>query len=102
MNYILNKSGEPQAEHDFMAWADWFNTADRTVERTKIGDAKVSTVFLGIDHNFGDYGTPVLWETMVFGGNLDGECERYTSRGAAEAGHAEMVERALRESNQSC
>lgn len=28
----------------------------------------ISTVFLGIDHNYSNAGPPVLWETMIFGG----------------------------------
>jgi hypothetical protein len=31
------------------------------------GNVRVSTVFLGLDHRFGDEGPPVLFETMVFG-----------------------------------
>jgi len=52
----------------------------------------VSTVFLPVDHSFGS-GSPVLWETMIFGSShfLDQECWRYTSRQAAVDGHAEAV-----------
>jgi hypothetical protein len=48
-------------------------------------------VFLGLDHNFGQ-GPPVLWETLVFGTSMDGEMRRYTSREAAVAGHADMLD----------
>lgn len=57
---------------------------------TKIGAVDVSTVFLGLDHQFGE-GPPLLFETMVFGGPLDEEQRRYTTWAEAEAGHAEMV-----------
>lgn len=60
--------------------------------RTTTGDADVSTVFLGLDHG-GGLGGPVLYETMVFGGELDGEQERYRTRAEALAGHAAMVAR---------
>lgn len=57
-----------------------------------IGEAKVSTVFLGFDHGW--EGEPVLWETMVFGGPLDQEQDRCSgSREQALAMHAAMVER---------
>lgn len=52
----------------------------------------MSTVFLGIDHAFSG-GLPVLWETIVFGGPLDGEMDRYTSRADALAGHQVMCAR---------
>jgi len=54
--------------------------------------AEVSTVFLGLDHAFGD-GPPVLFETMVFGGPLDGEQDRYCTWDEAVAGHAAMLAR---------
>ena len=52
----------------------------------------VSTVFLGIDHNFGE-GKPLLFETMVFGGKLDEETERYSTWEEAVEGHNHMVEK---------
>ena len=79
---------------DLIEWARWIETGhkERVVAKTQVGDGEVSTVFLGLDHNFGE-GPPVLWETMVFGGPLDEETERYTSREDAKAGHAAMVKR---------
>jgi len=56
----------------------------------------VSTVFLGIDHghDFGQSGyKPLLFETMVFGGPLDGQIQRYATWTGAEAGHAKMVQK---------
>jgi hypothetical protein len=50
---------------DLMSWARWFETADRHVANEQIGACRVSTVFLGLDHSFGD-GSPLLFETMVF------------------------------------
>lgn len=58
--------------------------------KTPFGDVRVSTVFLVIDHSFGE-GPPVLWETMVFGGLWDEYQWRYTSRQAAEEGHSRIV-----------
>ena len=50
---------------DLLAWVLWFADADRTVARTDIDGIVVSTVFLGLDHQFGD-GEPRLFETMIF------------------------------------
>jgi hypothetical protein len=59
--------------------------------------ARVSTVFLGLDHNWNPdiNAAPLVYETMVFGGPGDGEQARYHSREAALAGHAEMCRRWL-------
>jgi hypothetical protein len=51
---------------DLLKWAGWYETADRIVGRTTIGDWWISTVFLGVDHNFAGRGAPLLYETMVF------------------------------------
>jgi hypothetical protein len=60
------------------------------VRLTVQGDVSVSTVFLGLDHNFGEGGAPLLFETMVFG--LPGEdCRRYSTWAEAEEGHARIV-----------
>lgn len=67
---------------------------DGVVAKTHLpGDIEVSTVFLGLDHNWGD-GPPLLFETMVFGGPLDQEQERWSTWDEAEAGHRATVERA--------
>jgi hypothetical protein len=58
------------------------------------GEVVVSTVFLGLDHNFSMVGPPLLFETMVFGGPLNGECRRYATWVEAEAGHREVVAQA--------
>jgi hypothetical protein len=67
-------------------------TSPRVVTTTTVGDVQISTVFLGLDHRLGP-GPPLLWETLVFGGPLNGEPDRYSSRAAAEAGHLDMVAR---------
>jgi hypothetical protein len=87
--YILDDQGnavpEPKMER-FYAWL-------AHPEKRMIGcddlpdDVRISTVFLGIDHNHSGRGPPVLWETMIFGGPHDGYQRRYTSRGAAFEGH---------------
>ena len=40
---------------------------NRTVAKSTIGNYLVSTVFLGLDHQFHAHGPPLLFETMVFG-----------------------------------
>lgn len=90
-HYIL-EGHEPKVV-DLMTWARFFdNIEDRRVAKTKINNVLVSTVFLGVDHSFGD-GPPLLFETMVLGGPLDGEQDRYSTWDQAEAGHKAMVER---------
>lgn len=51
---------------------------------------EVSTVFLPVDHAFGDWG-PMLWESMTFGGPTDLDQRRHHSPEVASAGHVEML-----------
>jgi len=66
------------------------NWDDRWQLVTEIGDSSVSTVFVSLDHGFGD-GPPVLFETLIFGGPLADEGERYSTKAEAEAGHVKWV-----------
>jgi hypothetical protein len=96
MHYILSDDNSVTPV-DALEWSQWFEQADdrRIVGRDKKDDVEVSTVFLGIDHSFGLGGPPILWETMVFGGDHDHEQERYSSREDAVAGHARWCKLAL-------
>ena len=79
---------------DYLVWARWLegNGASRVVARTGFAAARVSTVFLGLNHSYGD-GPPLLFETLVFDGPLDGEMDRYSTWAEAEAGHEAMCVR---------
>jgi hypothetical protein len=97
-HYMLDADGTPRRCDDVMTWARWFETADRTIaqDRDEAPGAPavcVSTVFLGLDHDWFGPGPPILWETLVFGGPLDGEMKRYRSRDDAIVGHQEMCRR---------
>ncbi len=60
-------------------WAKWYDKGKRRVATTDLEDGRVSTVFLGLNHRFGDEGEPLVFETMVFGGKFDQRMERYSS-----------------------
>lgn len=92
--YILD-IGRPVPCPDLFMWAKWIENLDnRRTALTKVGPFRVSTVFLGVDHSFGE-GPPLLWETMVFedgdGSEMDGYTRRYATETEAIAGHREVV-----------
>jgi hypothetical protein len=96
-HYILGGAdGRTPVPADLMTWAKEFEAVDaRRVARTQVcPHVSVSTVFLGLDHRFGEPGPPLVFETMSFGGSLDQQEERYCTWAEAEAGHARWVERA--------
>jgi hypothetical protein len=91
MYYIL-KDGIPVQETDIRKWGAWMEKSEgnRRVAFTKVGGADVSTVFLGVDHNWLG-GSPVLFETMIFGGEHDQYQERYHTLEEAMIGHERAI-----------
>ena len=88
--YIL-EGKSPKLVDDLLEWAMWFETANLHVAKTNLPNGvEVSTVFLGLDYSFRG-GTPILFETMIFGGEHDQYQERYATREEAEAGHLRVV-----------
>jgi len=87
-----NRAGQPIA---MMDWAKNLNGANNAIVKTKLpSGTEVSTVWLGLNHNWGD-GPPLIFETMVFGGRLDQEQRRYSSEEEAKIGHEETVARVM-------
>ena len=87
--YILDNNGETVAT-DAMSWAKWFEENNRVLIRSNFTDGTISTVFLGLNHQYGE-GPPLLFETLVFGGKLDGKMNRYSSKEEALIGHGYMM-----------
>jgi len=80
-------------ETDLLKWGRWLDKADRRVARDVVGGVLVSTVFLGMDHGWGE-GPPILFETMAFEDEdtaREIETFRYSTWDEAEKGHAELV-----------
>lgn len=68
-------------------WSVWRMEKDRRlVGREERNGITVSTVFLGLDHSYGD-GSPLLFETMIFGGEHDEWQDRCSTWAEAEAMH---------------
>lgn len=90
-NRYIEIDGIACPEPDLSKWSEWYDTADRVIKKTELHFGRVSTVFLGLDHNFDSEGPPLLYVTLVFGGRHDGYMDRYSTRAEAEAGHDAMV-----------
>lgn len=90
INYIL-KGQTPVKCEDIHTWGQWMTDGDCKVGRSQKGELLVSTVFLGLDHNFGE-GKPLLFETMIFTGEHDGYQERYSTWEEAVEGHKKACE----------
>ena len=95
--YIL-VDGEPVGVENVLEWMRWRqeHLDDCRVALTKLDGVEISTVFLAVDYGlWSEEMPPILFETMIFGGDNDRACRRYSTLEEAMKGHEEMVERAL-------
>lgn len=90
-----DRKGRPITLHD---WAMAFEgTGDRIVATKVLGERPkqtiISTVWVGIDRSFSanPHAKPLIFETMIFGGPLDGEQIYYSSEEQARKGHDDIV-----------
>ena len=93
--YIL-QGHEPVRVDDMDVWARSLAAMDRRVAYDEVGPLRVSTVFLGIDHRWGDEGPPLVFETMIFGEDaLHPWASTYCMRGSTWTEALMMHARAL-------
>jgi hypothetical protein len=97
--YVLAEDGRSVIEASFMdQWCEMFeNREARTVGRTELDhDVLISSVFVGTDLGFLHTGTPITFETVIFGLDPDdGYQERYSTWEEAERGHQRAVDHAI-------
>lgn len=88
MERYYNRDGSPMT---MAQWAESFrDPAQKRVAHDTVGDAEVSTVWLGLNHAWDD-GPPLIFETMVFGGEHSDWQDRYSTEAEALAGHQRVV-----------
>jgi hypothetical protein len=94
MWYTLDENNKPVASSaiEYSRWMEQ-NPTKKALKQEYIGDIYVSTVFLGLDHSWPeDESKPLLWETMIFGGEYDQFMDRYTSVEDALEGHQKAID----------
>jgi hypothetical protein len=86
---------------DLTEWGQLFQNKDyKILKQESVGDYWVSTVWLGLDHGWGE-SRPLIFETMIFWQGtpgvvesyLDIEQERYSTEAEAFEGHKRWVAR---------
>lgn len=78
---------KPVVCEDIMVWGKFMQDSNRIVKQENIGDTRISTVFLGLDHSFTHGGEPIIFETMIFGGEHDQYQDRCSTWEQAEKMH---------------
>jgi hypothetical protein len=95
--YVLD-GHEPRRARSVLDWMKWFAGTDRTVAHTRIDGIELSTVFIGIDHEFSPHGVryhghrPMLFETAVLSAARFVRALRYPTWDEALTGHCLLVE----------
>ena len=96
MSYGIRWYAKDGSEITMEQWSALLGTPYIRVAETFLDGVRVSTVWLGLDHNFArflhDPGIPIIFETMIFGGELDQQQWRYATEAQALDGHAAAVE----------
>lgn len=97
MHYLLDENKEPYEVSIEEAVKLYDDLEMKIVKQDKLDDGTfISTVFLGMDHGWWDERKnhnykPVLFETMIFGGEYDQYQERYTTYQKALEGHEQAI-----------
>ena len=92
MKYYMLIDGLIKEANSINEWLKWNRTSNRRVALNEIDDITISTVFLGIDHNYNTNGLPILFETMIFGGSHDEECFRCSTLEEAKEYHKRAIQ----------
>jgi len=98
MSIYYDRAGSPMTAAQRAKVSDRYYRIAETVLPTGYW---VSTVWLGLNHRFGDNGPPLIFETMVFPCDVTGnvtawgelDSDRYSTEEEARIGHAAMVEK---------
>ncbi|MDK9739280.1 hypothetical protein KI655_18455 [Vibrio sp. D404a] len=114
MYYILvGKNPVAIPKEQFLEWGRWFELQPRhlaldilppkrplrkgnpnmlrKINRIRQQEVRISTVFLGLDHNHFGTDKPIVFETMIFGGKWDDYQRRYTTAEEATESHNFLV-----------
>jgi hypothetical protein len=87
-----DKQGNPLTYEQYRDLLQTIGPEYKRVASTQVGDVWISTVWLGLDHQYGD-GPPLIFETMQFDDDTAGDYERWSTLEEAQAGHEAWVKR---------
>lgn len=91
-HYVLR--GREAIPAPMETWARDFEKTERRIKQEYVGRFWISTVFLGLDHQWKDGGPPLIYETMVFAHSWEEEeTHRYSTYDQALSGHVKIVKR---------
>jgi hypothetical protein len=96
MHLYYDIDGNPISVEKWMKLRNEWGQISQEIAQTERGDVLVSTVFMGLNLNPGIH-PPLIFETMIFGGEHDQFTQRYASLADAVLGHEEAIKLAFGE-----
>ena len=84
------------ALESFMEWSLWISDANTTVMINEIHNCIISTNFVGINLQLCNCNKPMVFETLVMGGVLDGKRNFYPTWDEAIQGHLKICTQAFK------
>lgn len=102
LSYYKLEGQTPVAIESFMEWSLWMmSSGNTTVMVNELNDCIISTRFVGIDLNPGNSSNsqPMIFETLVMSGSLDGKKNLYPTWDEAIQGHLKICTQVSKLSN---
>jgi len=96
MNYYYLNDDNTYEPCSIKEWSNqahkFYSTGGKHVGDDFIDGHRISTVWLGVDHNYFSDSAPLLFETMVFDKDKNSiYCELYSTWDEAEEGHIDAL-----------
>jgi hypothetical protein len=94
--YFILRDGEVIEEPDYSTWSAWYESSFKDVEliaEDDLGGSVVTTRFLSMAMSLAQNSPPMIFETVVRGGWMDNEKERFATLQEAMTGHKTWVRR---------
>jgi hypothetical protein len=91
-------------EPNYETWSQWYqNTFDKIsqIEHTETDQGTVETRFVAMTMSLNKEAPPLLFETKVTGGWLDGHTEKFATLDEARAGHDACVQKVREEEQEN-
>lgn len=91
------RDGTPYLDNyvGLLEWAKDFESGNRRVDDTNRFGIRVSTIWLGLNHEYSPDMPPLIFESMVFYRGKSIACERYSSEQEAVKGHKKLCDEFL-------
>ncbi len=102
--YFILNDGRVTEEPDYETWSKWYESTYENVSgiaQTETTQGTVTTKFMAMSMALDKNAAPMIFETSVSGGWLDGQIQRYATIEEAKQGHQTWVEKVKKEEDEN-